>query len=480
MKREYTILHISDLHKPQDSNYEDLFESLCNDCEVYTSSGIMKPEIIVVSGDLVEGSRQSDICLAEKEILNQYREVRAFLEKMVGYFLDGDKRRIIIVPGNHDVFRGISDSSMVKETVKDVDDIKEKLSKLNIGNVRWNWKDLSFYSINDDKRYQSRFDLFTLFYNDFYAGVYPQRIWDSPCDVHSQLIDLPEYNICFLGLNSCYNLDHLNMSGSISPSALTSFQKQLRAISKRGSLIVGVWHHHTTGLPCEDNYLDYRILQSMIDAKVKVGLYGHQHLTSILSEYHDITRQERILLVSSGSLYGSRRQLATGVPRQYGLLSLKYSQNEVSLELHVRKDPTNYAIPSWRESQIGTSSLTVFKEDIPLSDFQLEPFISAIDNHVQNTNDYEWGYLRIHDYMEIDRSVCTVFSDNYLSKITNSDFVIGNVSNPQTDTQFECLLRAAIDKKEMSIINRLKTDERYNSIRGAMMNYLREEANKLN
>ena len=87
------------------------------------------------------------------------------MTNFVAYFLDGDKRRIIIVPGNHDVFRCISSESMIKETVNDEDEIWKKRQQISNGHPRWNWKDLSFYTINDKKMYDSRFDLFKKFYD---------------------------------------------------------------------------------------------------------------------------------------------------------------------------------------------------------------------------------------------------------------------------------------------------------------------------
>lgn len=479
MIRDYTILHISDLHKPRTANYDNLFASLCIDCEHYTANGLKKPEIIVVSGDLVEGSRETDYAVAEQEIKKQYEEVGEFLCNLVDYFLDGDKRRIIIVPGNHDFFRGISANSMVKESVVNATDVQEKREQMINGQTRWNWKDLSFYSINDIELYKSRFHLFVDFYNNFYSGLEPKRVWSEPCEEYSQIIDLPEYNICFFGLNSCYKLDHLNVSGSICPQALTTNQRKLNSIAKRGSLIVGVWHHHTAGLPYEDNYLDYRILQSLIDSNVKIGLYGHQHLTSILNEYHDLTQEERILLISSGSLYGSRRQLVTGCPRQYNLISLNYGADEVILKLRVRKDQTNYEIPSWCESQISNSTLTEYNETIKLSTLKPEVFINEVNDYVQNTQDFKWGVENVMKFADLDRATCLKFADSYLSKVSDPDFVMEHIIQPETDNQFVYLLRAAIEKREKSVIYRLTGDERYNRIPGVLMNFLKEEVDKI-
>ena len=49
-----------------------LLYSLQKDCEFYTNEGICKPDIIVISGDLVEGSKDND---GEDIIKKQYAEV---------------------------------------------------------------------------------------------------------------------------------------------------------------------------------------------------------------------------------------------------------------------------------------------------------------------------------------------------------------------------------------------------------------------
>lgn len=52
----YSILHMSDLHKEENADLNNLFSSLKADCEKYTQEGIQKPSIIVVSGDVVNGA----------------------------------------------------------------------------------------------------------------------------------------------------------------------------------------------------------------------------------------------------------------------------------------------------------------------------------------------------------------------------------------------------------------------------------------
>lgn len=49
MEKQYSILHISDLHKPENCNLDNLLYSIQKDCEFYTKEGIRKPDIIVIN-----------------------------------------------------------------------------------------------------------------------------------------------------------------------------------------------------------------------------------------------------------------------------------------------------------------------------------------------------------------------------------------------------------------------------------------------
>ena len=138
MEKQYSILHISDLHKPENCNLDNLLYSIQKDCEIYTNEGICKPDIIVVSGDLVEGSKDDDGVDIIKE---QYAEVGKFLEKLADLFLNGNRMRMIIVPGNHDYCYKLSKDSMeLSPEEKLKEDYKllkgETIQIFNYGNCR--------------------------------------------------------------------------------------------------------------------------------------------------------------------------------------------------------------------------------------------------------------------------------------------------------------------------------------------------------
>lgn len=161
---KYSIIHISDIHKSDDVDYESLYQSLKRDLDAYTShEGIVKPSFIVVSGDLIQGA------YTDEEINEQYSDVEDFLDKICKLYLDGNRKRCIVVPGNHDVNRRITKASVILSSKPYNENLKEYFSQAS--NLRWNWKDRNFYEINDAENYKKRFDLFVSFYNHFYEAI---------------------------------------------------------------------------------------------------------------------------------------------------------------------------------------------------------------------------------------------------------------------------------------------------------------------
>ena len=288
-----SILHISDLHKDNNDSYDHLISSLEIDADNYEEAGIKRPDIIVVSGDIIKGAVGDN---AASEINEQYRQASAFLESLAGLFLDNDKRRLIIVPGNHDINREISKASMTRiEHNSENLDLRRSLYKDGTL-IRWNWKDLHFYEISNHDTYNSRFDHFIEFFNSFYNGVYKLS---TIREEQSCVFHLKEYNIAFIGFNSCDGLDHLNTAGKIHPTTLTRLRIPLKELHNRGNLLIGVWHHHTNGSPYENNYLDKRILTAMIDRHIYMGLHGHQHIAEIANEFKGSINEQSLYLVSA-------------------------------------------------------------------------------------------------------------------------------------------------------------------------------------
>ena len=154
----FTILHLSDLHRSGTdpiSNAE-LLSSLVADGERYVAAApsISPPDAIVVSGDLVQGLPMGSADYPEG-LERQYDEALEFLQGLAAHFLDGDRSKLVIVPGNHDVDWNMARSAMavVDAEGKDV----EKLIAARGSLFRWSWKTRELLRISDRSKYENRF-----------------------------------------------------------------------------------------------------------------------------------------------------------------------------------------------------------------------------------------------------------------------------------------------------------------------------------
>lgn len=111
----FSILHISDLHRfpaePVDN--DALIAALLADRDRYLAETpiVPSPDAIIVSGDLIQGA-SIDCPDWQKSIEEQYSVARTFFDRLINRFLNGDRSKLIIVPGNHDICWNTSFTSM--------------------------------------------------------------------------------------------------------------------------------------------------------------------------------------------------------------------------------------------------------------------------------------------------------------------------------------------------------------------------------
>ena len=466
MKNHYSILHISDLHKGENNDFNHLFASLCNDADSYYKE-IPKPEIIVVSGDLAEGANGEG---ADKKIIKQYEEVEVFLNQLVNYFLGGDKRRIIIVPGNHDLYRGATISSMMPIPEEFRDTAKEMYFKGD-PQTRWNWEDYQFYRINKEIEYASRFRFFVDFYNRFYKGI---RVVND-CDMMHFVIDLPDYNIAFATFNSCYRIDHLNQIGSINTYAISASQQELSKAHKYGRFIIGVWHHNISGVPTQTNYLDPRILHSLMDFHIQLGLYGHQHHAEALYEYRDIFKQGRMTLISSGCLYGRGKAMPEGTHCQYNILEIQQKDNKAIVSLHVREDETAWEIPSWRKKQIDGKDFYSMEFTLPEIDYTR--VLSDIVSSAKKDNNYKQAILHLSSIRK-QIPAADKYIDDFIKNLNTEDICSLDII-PNTNSQVVTILGACVENHSWELFDKTLSLAKFLGLENCQMKILIEEANKI-
>lgn len=356
----FTILHLSDLHRNADGVVENdqLYTSLILDSDNYGNEkfeNIPKPSVIVISGDIIFGSQNHNDKIARKEIKAQYDEASKFLNMLVDEFLNGDKNRIIIIPGNHDVQWGVSKKSMEKINHLLMTEEEKKKNTWDLGdpkkNVRWSWEELNFYRIHDESMYNSRMSLFSKFYSKFYNE---KRTYSLNPDEQFEIFDIPSFNLTIVGYNSCYRNDHLNLSGLINSKCLSTAYTKIREYQKKGRIMFATWHHHFSGIPSDNTYLDPRQLQSLNSYGFSLGFHGHQHRSDIVENYVQFDNSKKLIAISAGTLCSARSHLPTGFKRQYNLLKL--NRIEKTCQLFSRESIGSMDdIPIWDKGRINES-----------------------------------------------------------------------------------------------------------------------------
>lgn len=456
---KFSIIQISDLHKDSDFSYNQLLDSLKSDADHYAGLGIYPVRYIVVCGDLIQGTRHTDIDKGNQDIQGQYEEVSAFLHGLVDVFLNGDLSRLIIVPGNHDVNRAMSINSMKHIDASEQDKVMksywERYGKKQI--YRFDWKSLGFMQIFDEKFYSSRFDSFVTFYNKFYASI--GRTFPANPEEDAFLVAFPDDKIAFACFNSCCQLDHLNVMGAINENALHCIYGDLNYCYNNGYLTLGVWHHHIYGVPHRCDFMDMNITKSMTCNHILVGLYGHQHKSEVVEELNDLAEdieRNKMHLISSGTLFGSRTEMLPGVKRQYNVLNVEIDNGSATIKVFGREDKMNDApYPYWGEKHLsnGKNALTF---QVPLNKLSDDDLIRIIDEETRASGDYKAGIMRMK---QLGIPVAQGYVDNYIQQLSlegeDLDFIIEVFTHPQSNMEYCYLMQASILKNDVDVVREL-------------------------
>lgn len=331
-----SILHISDLHRsPEDPiSNEEIVSALLHDRDRYVKETppIAAPVAIVISGDLIEGVRLGTDNF-ERRIEEQYAVAEDLLSELVVRFLDGDRSKLIMVPGNHDVDWNTALAALERvEPSNFPSDLGRELHA-DDSLLRWDWNTRTLYRIVRRDVYARRLEPFWRLCERFYSGLdVPRKINGS---LDARLYDLFEGVVGVAAFNSCDGNDCFAYHGRIKPDSVAASDLDMRDGGAVHDLRVAVWHHNTEGSPYLTDYMDVNIVRGMIGRGFRLGLHGHQHKAQAGSQEIRLPNRESMAVISAGSLCAGRRQLPTGTHRQYNVVEL--ASNLGKVRTHVRE-----------------------------------------------------------------------------------------------------------------------------------------------
>lgn len=473
---KYSILHISDIHKIQGVEYEVLLQSLRRDLDSFTThDDVLPPSFVVVSGDLIQGA------YTEEEISAQYLEVDGFLKGVCELYLGNDRSRLIIVPGNHDVSRVATTNSMAPAS-RDYQICKDSFFS-GATDIRWNWKDRQFYEITDVETYGRRFDFFVDFYNRFFDGI---REYPKNPDEQGYVVVNDDFKICFACFNSCHHLDHLCDTGCISDDALNSVAKELTDCYNAGYLNVAVWHHHFYGSPLETNYMDRKILNDLLSLNVHMGLFGHQHFTQIAEEYSDLLLQkddivQKLLLISSGTLFGGKKELADNCKRQYNVIEIEHCNGFANIDVNIREDfnpNKNNKIPHWRIKALPNATNKVHY-GIVLKELDLPKLILNIDRQCKADGDYVKACESVKRLAAETGEDLDSLLKVYLKEVKDYDYIFQNVDVIKTVEDAILKIVAARETRNPDYLRDVLSDQNITNLNDPFINSQLETLRKL-
>lgn len=332
----FSILHISDLHRSPDDpvDNDSLVAALLADRDRYIGETpvVPSPDAIVISGDLIQGAPISHPNW-QKAIGDQYNIAEDFLDHLTRRFLAGDRSKLIIIPGNHDVCWSTSFTSMVRVPEAEYpSDVKQALIKPD-SIYRWSWKERALYQIRDIDVYNNRMKAYWDFAEIFYTKVPLLKPIDRQRGF--QLFELHDRQIVLAAFDSISGNDCFNYSGVIPRGVVARCALALRDITYTHDLRIAVWHHSIYGPPMCDDYMDDRQVREMAGLNFQLGMHGHQHVADATTHYVHLNEKLAMAVVSAGSLCAGYRELPRGVNRQYNLVVIEDDMRHA--RVHVRE-----------------------------------------------------------------------------------------------------------------------------------------------
>lgn len=347
------ILHISDLHRDKGSRLttSSLLESLRLDCERYESEGIQAPDLAIVSGDIVYGVSNDEVG-SEAMLAAQYDEAHDFLVRLADMFFTGNRERVVLVPGNHDV----SHSHVLRATAaEEIPAEREKRSlvarQLAAEGViwRWVWSDFSLRRVTDSDLYLRRMEPFARFFERFYEG---QRTYSLDPTQQFSVHDFQDLSLIVIGLSSCCDNDLFNRSGRIHPDCVAGATRAVSDSVRKGRIPLAVWHHNLSGGPRDSDYVDADFLQSLLDGGFVLGLHGHQHRPQFLEHRFTADQKRALSVISAGTLCGGPHSLPAGRMRAYNLITLDPPSRTGALHVREMRN-SEFSLPVWGAAHVA-------------------------------------------------------------------------------------------------------------------------------
>jgi WD40 repeat protein/3',5'-cyclic AMP phosphodiesterase CpdA len=292
---ELVVLHVSDLQFgrnhlfggngliPADQAHDILFRRLHEDLDRLAEDPGLRPDLMVVTGDLAEWGLPSEF--------DQVVEFLTALTEAVQL----PRQHVAIVPGNHDVNRDDCAAYFLEQRAAEREPVAPYWRK---------WKH------------------FAAAFKQFYEGV--DGVSFTP-DEPWTLFEMPDLAVVVAGLNSTMAESHraADHYGWVGEHQLRWFAERLAGYGDQGWLRLAAVHHNAVrgAVASDENLRDAEHLDQWLGQRglVNLLLHGHTHDGRV----HPLSSD--LLVLSTGSAAVTAEARPQEVPNQYQLLNVRPS-----------------------------------------------------------------------------------------------------------------------------------------------------------
>ncbi len=314
------ILHLSDLH------FDKLEQAILWHGQLAADLREMNCEklhAIVLSGDLTQRASKDEF------------DAAAHFIELVAQQFSLALSQFVVVPGNHDLSWDESKKSYELKYRRDLPSPP--------GDGTFYPHSAEVIEVVDGLKGQKRFENFSQFYRQVSGQPYALDF------AHQfDLVDFPDENVLFLGLNSAWEIDHrFTKRAGIHLLALTRALNKIRATdSWKDRRKIAVWHHplQSSG---EDRIKDDEFLDQLAKEGFRIVLHGHIHKPQrVIIPYDGYSTGRHLHVLSAGTFGAPTHEWVPGFPLQYQLIKL--SADKVMVETRKREKPGGAWMPDAR------------------------------------------------------------------------------------------------------------------------------------
>lgn len=345
-----TIMHISDLHRkarhgPTNLDIvttliEDVTKGFERDNRALgldgTPEALSWPDVLIVSGDLCWNAEPEQYSAAPNNTDDV--DVEGLLTQLCDAFVGGDRGRVVLVPGNHDVHWPTfqNDPSAIVEVPPDdhAEDVIE--GRRNDSTVRYRKGD----------RYRERLRNCSSFLDAWYWPVTSGLASGFPLDHGFRVFEYDALNLIVVGFSSVEDNDSYSTEGRLNDSDIWRAKREIERFrtQKPEALCVAVCHHGQ--MPSESGHGRDRVTADQFRALGRAGfqivLHGHSHRTEF-ERLPSLLDGNGPLVLGAGTIGAPPIDRPESVGFAYNVISFTSNREVV---VHARERPTRLA--GWR------------------------------------------------------------------------------------------------------------------------------------